>query len=229
LYQTAILTIILLIGLIGGRVIPAFTRNWMQREQISAPMPAMFGWFDMVCLASIALGIVAVILDPAGVIAGSVLLFAGIVHAIRLFRWRGAHSWREPIVIMLHLGYFWVPAGLVLLGVAILWPDVMSSRDALHALTGGAMSCMIIAIAGRAALGHTGREVRAGWALNSAFGLIWVSTVLRVMVGFAGSGYVTLLAIATMMWIGGWLAFLMGYAPVLLGPSQKKTRGIPVQ
>lgn len=229
LYQTAILAIILLIGLIGGRVIPAFTRNWMQREQINAPMPSMFGRFDMVCLASIALGIVAVILDPAGVIAGSVLLFAGIVHAIRLFRWRGVHSWREPIVIMLHLGYFWVPAGLVLLGVAILWPDVMSSRDALHALTGGAMACMVLAIAGRAALGHTGRELRAGWALNSAFGLIWVSTVLRVMVGFAGSGYVTILAIATMMWIGGWLAFLIGYAPVLLGPSQKKTRGIPVR
>ena len=229
LYQTAILTIILLIGLIGGRVIPAFTRNWMAREQISAPMPAMFGRFDMLCLASVALGIIAVILDTAGMIAGSVLLFAGIVHAIRLVRWRGVHSWREPIVIMLHLGYFWVPAGLVLLGVAILWPDVMSSRDALHALTGGAMSCMIIAIAGRAALGHTGRELRAGWALNSAFGLIWVSTVLRVMVGFAGSGYVTILAIATLMWIGGWLAFLMGYAPVLLGPSQKKTRGIPVQ
>lgn len=109
----------------------------MQREQINAPMPSMFSRFDMVCLASIALGIVAVILDPAGVIAGSVLLFAGILHAIRLVRWRGVHSWREPIVIMLHLGYFWVPAGLVLLGVAILWPDVMSSRDALHALTGG--------------------------------------------------------------------------------------------
>ncbi|MBS8272141.1 NnrS family protein [Thalassospira tepidiphila] len=229
LYQTAILAIILLIGLIGGRVIPAFTRNWMQREQINAPMPSMFSRFDMVCLASIALGIVAVILDPAGVIAGSVLLFAGILHAIRLVRWRGVHSWREPIVIMLHLGYFWVPAGLVLLGVAILWPDVMSSRDALHALTGGAMACMVLAIAGRAALGHTGRELRAGWALNSAFGLIWVSTVLRVMVGFAGSGYVTILAIATLMWIGGWLAFLMGYAPVLLGPSQKKTRGIPVR
>ncbi|CAM3350822.1 NnrS family protein [Thalassospira profundimaris] len=229
LYQTAILTIILLIGLIGGRVIPAFTRNWMQREQISAPMPAMFGRFDMVCLASIALGIVAVILDPAGVIAGSVLLFAGTIHAIRLIRWRGVHSWREPIVIMLHLGYFWVPAGLVLLGVAILWPDIMSSRDALHALTGGAMSCMIIAIAGRAALGHTGREVRASVMLNTAFGLIWFSTVFRILAGQSDAHYVTVLAIATLMWLGGWLAFLMGYAPVLLGPSQKKTRGIPVQ
>ena len=183
----------------------------------------------MVCLASIALGIVAVILDPGGVIAGSVLLFAGTSHAIRLVRWRGVHSWREPIVIMLHLGYFWVPAGLFLLGVAILWPDVMSSRDALHALTGGAMSCMIIAIAGRAALGHTGREVRASVMLNTAFGLIWFSTVFRILAGQSDAHYVTVLAIATLMWLGGWLAFLMGYAPVLLGPSQKKTRGIPVR
>ena len=233
LYQTAILTIILLIALIGGRVIPAFTRNWMNREQISAPMPAMFGRFDMICLASIVAGIVALILDPPGDVegnvAGYVLLLAAVLHGVRLIRWRGIYSWREPIVAMLHLGYFWVPVGLALLGTAILWPDVLGSRDALHALTGGAMACMIIAIAGRAALGHTGRDLRAGVALNTAFGLIWLSTVARVVVGFDGSPYVSLLAIATLMWIGGWLAFLIGYAPVLLGPSQKKTRGIPVR
>ena len=229
LYQTAILAIILLISLIGGRVIPAFTRNWMSREQIAAPMPAMFDRFDMVCLASVVVTILAGIISPYGALFGYCALAASLLHAVRLIRWRGIHSWREPIVAMLHLGYFWVPVGLALLGIATLWPDMLGSRDALHALTGGAMACMIIAIAGRAALGHTGRELRAGVALNSAFGLIWLSTVARVAVGFDGSAYVSVLAIATLMWIGGWLAFLIGYAPVLLGPSQKKTRGIPVR
>ncbi|AXO14397.1 NnrS family protein [Thalassospira indica] len=229
LYQTAILAIILLISLIGGRVIPAFTRNWMTREQIAAPLPAMFGRFDMICLASVVVTILAGIISPYGALFGYCALAASLLHAVRLIRWRGIHSWREPIVAMLHLGYFWVPVGLALLGTAILWPDMLGSRDALHALTGGAMACMIIAIAGRAALGHTGRELRAGIALNSAFGLIWLSTVARVAVGFDGSAYVSVLAIATLMWIGGWLAFLIGYAPVLLGPSQKKTRGIPVR
>ena len=88
---------------------------------------------------------------------------------------------------------------------------------------------MIIAIAGRAALGHTGREVRAGVLLNTAFALIWISTVFRVVAGQSDGHYITLLAIATLMWIGGWLAFLIGYGPVLIGPSQKKTRGIPVR
>jgi len=229
LYQTAILAIILLISLIGGRGIPAFTRNWMSREQIAAPMPAMFDRFDMVCLASVVVTILAGIISPYGALFGYCALAASLLHAVRLIRWRGIHSWREPIVAMLHFGYFWVPVGLALLGIATLWPDVLGSRDALHALTGGAMACMIIAIAGRAALGHTGRELRAGIALNSAFGLIWLSTVARVAVGFDGSAYVSVLAIATLMWIGGWLAFLIGYAPVLLGPSQKKTRGIPVR
>jgi len=229
LYQTAILASILLISLIGGRVIPAFTRNWMTRELVAAPMPAMFGRFDMICLASVVVTILAGIISPYGALFGYCALAASLLHAVRLIRWRGIHSWREPIVAMLHLGYFWVPVGLALLGIATLWPDMLGSRDALHALTGGAMACMIIAIAGRAALGHTGRELRAGVALNSAFGLIWLSTVARVAVGFDGSAYVSVLAIATLMWIGGWLAFLIGYAPVLLGPSQKKTRGIPVR
>lgn len=229
IYQTAILTIILLIGLIGGRVIPAFTRNWMQREAIAVPMPAMFGRFDMICLGSIVAGIVALILDPFGSMSGYMLLLAGGLHLIRLIRWRGIYSWREPIVAMLHLGYVWVPVGLFLLGASILWPENLNSRDALHALTSGAMACMVLAIAGRAALGHTGRELRAGVALNSAFTLIWLSTVLRVVVGFAEAEYIVILAVATLMWIGGWLAFLIGYGPVLLGPSQKKTRGIPVR
>ncbi len=229
IYQTAILTIILLIGLIGGRVIPAFTRNWMQREAITAPMPAMFDRFDMICLGSIVAGIVALILDPFGSMSGYMLMLAGGLHLIRLIRWRGIYSWREPIVAMLHLGYVWVPVGLFLLGASILWPEILNSRDALHALTSGAMACMVLAIAGRAALGHTGRELRAGVALNSAFALIWLSTVLRVVVGFAEAEYIVILATATLMWIGGWLAFLIGYGPVLLGPSQKKTRGIPVR
>ncbi len=229
LYQTAILTIILLISLIGGRVIPAFTRNWMQREQINAPMPAQFGRFDMVCLASVVVCILMGIIQSDGASFGYALLIAALLHTIRLVRWRGIHSWREPIVAMLHLGYFWVPVGLGLLGASMIWPDTITNRDALHGLTGGAMACMIIAVAGRAALGHTGRELRASWLLNAAFGLIWFSTVFRIVAGQSNAHYVTLLAIATLMWIGGWLAFLIGYGPVLLGPSRKKTPSIPVR
>ena len=229
LYQTAILTIILLISLIGGRVIPAFTRNWMTRDHVNAPMPTMFNRFDMLCLASVAISIVAGIIDPEGMAFGSALLLAAALHGVRLIRWRGIHSWREPIVAMLHLGYFWVPVGLALLGASVIWPDAITSRDALHGLTGGAIACMIIAIAGRAALGHTGREVRAGVLLNTAFALIWISTVFRIVAGQSDGHYITLLAIATLMWIGGWLAFLIGYGPVLIGPSQKKPQGIPVR
>ncbi|HBN49349.1 MAG TPA: NnrS family protein, partial [Thalassospira sp.] len=90
-------------------------------------------------------------------------------------------------------------------------------------------ACMVIAIAGRAALGHTGRELRASRALNAAFGLVWISTVLRLLVGQFPDAYLPVLAAATLCWLVGWLAFLIGYAPILIGPSQKKTRGIPVK
>ncbi|MFH1806350.1 MAG: NnrS family protein [Pseudomonadota bacterium] len=229
IYQTAILVIVLLIGLIGGRIIPAFTRNWMQRDGIVAPMPVMFNRFDGVCLAALAIAIVINLFDPTHQITGVALLLAGVLHLIRMARWRGIYTWRDPLVAILHLAYVWVPVGLIVLGIAMLAPDVMAARDALHGLTGGAMACMILAIGGRAALGHTGRDLRASPALLIAFGAIWIGTVLRLLVGISTDYYMVILAAATLLWIGGWIAFLIGYAPVLLGPARQKSRGIPVR
>ncbi len=229
IYQSAILLIVLLIALIGGRIIPAFTRNWLQRERPDAAMPVMFTRFDGACLAALAITIVIGMVDTDGTIFGVALLMTAILHGFRMARWRGHLTLRDPLVAMLHFAYFWVPAGLALFGIAHIWPDVIAARDALHGLTGGAMACMIIAIGGRAALGHTGRELRASPALNAAFGLVWISTVLRLLIGQFPDAYIPVLAAATLCWIGGWLAFLIGYAPILLGPSQKKTRGIPVK
>ena len=228
-YQTAILLIVFLISLIGGRIIPAFTRNWLMRERPDVSMPVMFNRFDGLCLAALGLAIVIGLFDTNGIFFGGALLIAAALHGIRMVRWRGVHTLRDPLVAMLHFAYFWVPVGLAALGVAHIWPDVLAPRDGLHGLTGGAMACMIIAIGGRAALGHTGRELRASFALNMAFGLVWISTALRLSIGQFDDAYIPVLAAATLCWLVGWLAFLIGYAPVLLGPSKKKTRGIPVK
>ncbi|HBN49348.1 MAG TPA: NnrS family protein, partial [Thalassospira sp.] len=137
IYQSAILLIVLLIALIGGRIIPAFTRNWLQRERPDATMPVMFTRFDGVCLAALAITIVIGMVDTDGVIFGAALLITAILHGFRMARWRGHLTLRDPLVAMLHFAYFWVPAGLAAFGIAHIWPDVMAARDALHGLTGG--------------------------------------------------------------------------------------------
>lgn len=221
--RAGIFIFLVLIALIGGRIIPGFTRNWLIRAGKLPGMaePVSFNRFDALCMGTlIASAILAFTPWQQG--AGIVLMATAVLHYARLGRWRGIHTAREPLVIMLHAAYFWLPTSLLLMGFALLRPDLYSLNDALHAGGAGAMACMIMAVGGRAALGHTGRALAAGKVFTIGFSLIWLATALRLIAPVAGNAYLTVLAAATLCWVGGWLLFVLRYAPILIGPPVKK-------
>ncbi|OSQ35723.1 NnrS family protein [Thalassospira sp. MCCC 1A01428] len=221
--RAGIFIFLVLIALIGGRIIPGFTRNWLIRAGKLPGMaePVSFNRFDALCMGTlIASAILAFTPWQQG--AGIVLMATAVLHYARLGRWRGIHTTREPLVIMLHAAYFWLPTSLLLMGFALLRPDLYSLNDALHAGGAGAMACMIMAVGGRAALGHTGRALAAGKVFTIGFSLIWLATALRLIAPVAGNAYLTVLAAATLCWVGGWLLFVLRYAPILIGPPVKK-------
>ncbi|WP_417844077.1 NnrS family protein [Thalassospira sp.] len=221
--RAGIFIFLVLIALIGGRIIPGFTRNWLIRAGKLPGMaePVSFNRFDALCMGTlIASAILAFTPWQQG--AGIVLMVTAVLHYARLGRWRGIHTTREPLVIMLHAAYFWLPTSLLLMGFALLRPDLYSLNDALHAGGAGAMACMIMAVGGRAALGHTGRALAAGQVFTIGFSLIWLATALRLIAPVAGNAYLTVLAAATLCWVGGWLLFVLRYAPILIGPPMKK-------
>ena len=221
--RAGIFIFLVLIALIGGRIIPGFTRNWLIRAGKLPGMaePVSFNRFDALCMGTlIASAILAFTPWQQG--AGIVLMVTAVLHYARLGRWRGIHTTREPLVIMLHAAYFWLPTSLLLMGFALLRPDLYSLNDALHAGGAGAMACMIMAVGGRAALGHTGRALAAGKVFTIGFSLIWLATALRLIAPVAGNAYLTVLAAATLCWVGGWLLFVLRYAPILIGPPVKK-------
>src|SRR5690625_4400453 len=111
--------LLLLMTLIGGRIIPAFTRNWLARQQ-REPLPVPFNSLDrVVVLASLAaLGLW--IFHPDGQITGFLLVLAGLLNILRLARWRGTATLSEPLLAILHVGYLWLGVGLLLLGLELL-------------------------------------------------------------------------------------------------------------
>ncbi len=115
--------------------------------------------------------------------AGAILILAGILQAIRLGRWQGVRAAADPLVLILHVGYAWVPIGLALLGASILSPAVPASA-AIHALTAGAMATMILAVMTRATLGHTGRELKANAPTIFLYLLVTLGAALRVAAPF---------------------------------------------
>ena len=214
--RVALAMIVMLISLIGGRIIPSFTRNWLVKQK-SARLPQPFGPVDKAALMATLGAVLMWIAWPDLAVTGAALAAAGLVHALRLSRWRGAAGWRNPMLLILHLGYAWLSLSLVLLGLGTLSPAVPPSA-ALHALTAGAVGTMTLAVMTRASLGHTGREIEANLWINGIYIAVSLGAVLRVAAPFAGEFYVHVLVCGGMLWSSAFILFVIRYAPLLLGP-----------
>jgi uncharacterized protein involved in response to NO len=206
----------MLIALIGGRIVPSFTRNWLVKEGSTA-LPAPFGRLDKAALAATAAAMVGWVMMPGSIVVGALLFAAGALLAVRLFRWRGASTVREPILLVLHVGYGWLAAAIALVGLAVMLPDSVSHSSALHALTAGAVGTMTLAVMTRASLGHTGRAIVADRFVVAMYAMVSAGAVLRVVAPLTGGWYAHVLACGGALWAGAFLLFAVRYAPILWG------------
>lgn len=213
--QAAIALVVLMISLIGGRIIPSFTRNWLMKQGQVKRLPAQPNRFDIGVIAATAAALIAWIADAP--LAGAALLIAAALQFARLSRWGGHRTASDPLVLILHIGYAWVPAGLALLGLSALEFAVPRSA-AIHALTAGAMATMILAVMTRASLGHTGRPLKASGATVLLYALVTAGAVLRVFAALQLIDYTIGMEAAAVAWGAAFLTFLIAYAPVLFGP-----------
>lgn len=211
----ALSLVLLMISLLGGRIIPAFTRNWMTKRGLTSGLPAKPARFDLFVIVVTAVALFAWMTAPPGLLTGGLLVAAGLLHFIRLARWGGLRTATDPLVLILHVGYAWLPLGLVLLGLSLLG-DVVPRSAAIHALTSGAMATMILAVMTRATLGHTGRELRANAATVAIYILVTCGALLRVAAPLGFGEYTLLMQASAILWGGAFLAFLSTYGPILL-------------
>lgn len=180
----ALYLVVFLITLIGGRIIPQFTANWLRRQpkenESDGTLPPMFNRLDLFIEIATLLFMATALMQatPAGILG----IVAGALQLIRVLRWRGWRAWREPLLWSLHLGYAWIGIGLILQGVALITP--MPASVGLHALTVGAIAGLIIAVAGRVSLGHSGLELTSHPLLTTAFIAIHVAAMARVLTAF---------------------------------------------
>lgn len=214
--RLGISAIVVLITIIGGRIIPIFTRNWLSaRGCPSLPPPA--GRVDLLAILALICGLCAWTFFPELRLAGVLLLVAAALHLWRLARWRGLATAAEPLLAVLHAGYLWVGVGAGLLGASVLSPAVPQAA-AIHALTAGAMGTMVLAVMSRVTLGHTGRPLHADGIASLAFVLITLAATSRLVAAFSAEHHTALLTISAMLWIASFLLFLVHFGPMLLSP-----------
>jgi uncharacterized protein involved in response to NO len=207
--------VVMLLTLIGGRVVPSFTRNWLAREN-PGRLPSSFGRFDAASILAAALALLAWIAAPESRATGAVLTLAALAQGVRLARWAGDRTWRDRLVLVLHVAYGFVPLGFAL-GAAAAFGLVPASAG-IHAWTVGAAGLMTMAIMTRASLGHTGRALVASRTVQAIYALLAVAALARICAAIRPEAAPVLLHAAWLAWVGGFAAFSVHYWPVLTGP-----------
>jgi len=208
-------TAIMLIAVIGGRIVPSFTRNWLVRRATGALPVAPMQRLDKAALALMLLAnLIWVVLPDAG-LTGALLLLAGAAHLLRLGRWCGHRTLAEPLVLVLHLAYLFVPLGALAMGTAILWPALLDAAVAQHLWMAGAIGLMTLAVMTRASLGHTGQALVAGPATVVIYAAHIAATLARFAAGIWPAAADWLLPLAGAAWIMAFAGFALAYGPAL--------------
>ena len=211
----------MLIALVGGRITPSFTHNWLNRIGRSARMPAVT-LIDKAALGVCAVALASWVVAPESRFAGAVLMLAGVALAVRMSRWRGWQTVSEPLVLVLHVGYLWLAVSFGLLGAAAFVPGTVDPLKAMHALTAGAIGTVTLAVMTRASLGHTGAELRADIATVLIYLLVTAGAIARLLASPDSQSYLTQIAAGGLLWGGAFAVFVVSYGPRLF------TSGPPV-
>jgi len=211
--RIGIATLIALVSLIGGRIVPSFTRNWLARERPQVAAPAAHDRVDTVCLLVIVAALGAWVAVPDTGLSRALALGGAAAALVRLARWRGLRTLPEPLLFVLHLGYAWVAVGLVLLALD------PAPGAAVHAFTVGAIGTMTLAVMTRASLGHTGRPLVAGPGTVAIYVLITLAALMRVCAPLSPSPLL-LTSLAGAAWSAAFGLFALLYGPLLIRKKQ---------
>ena len=211
--RIGIAVVVLLISLIGGRIIPSFTRNWLVREN-PGRLPVPFGRFDIIVVAIGALALVSWVVDASGPVTGTALAFSGLLHLVRLGRWAGDRTWRERLLLILHISYAFVPLGFLLNAVSAF--GLLPAGAGIHAWMAGAAGTMTLAVMSRATLGHTGQRLTASVGTQMIYAAIIVAALARICAAIDPSHYGPLLYLAAFAWAAAFLGFSFSFGRLLI-------------
>jgi uncharacterized protein involved in response to NO len=219
--RAALGLIVMLILLIGGRVTPSFTGNWLAKAGMTE-LPAPFGRPDGAVLALSGVSLALWVVAPESVLTGALGLAAAAANLWRLSRWRGLAARSDALVLVLHAGFLFAALGFAAVGAHALWADAVPYAEALHVWAIGAAGLMTVAMMTRATLGHCGRALDASKGTKLAYICIVVALVARVAMQALPPFALLLMHIAACAWLLAFAAFLAAYAPLLVrggGPA----------
>ena len=215
-----------LLTLMGGRIIRAATAGIVQRRggRLAAGIDLPR---EMLTLGLFFLAIVGVLLSLAPAIAGLSLSAAGILTGWRLARWFAPMVAGSPEVWALHLGYGWLAAGLILLGVA--FPGALFTPvDGVHAVMIGGLGTLAFTVMARTAAQRAGKGFAAAASVARWAPLLSLAALARLALPLFPERAPLLLTLSAALWALAFLllvAFLLSLRRPMLGTGSRRQPG----
>lgn len=209
--------IIALIMVIGGRITPMFTRNWLIARK-RPPYPPLFNYIDAIAIATGVIGLLSWATLPTHPVSGYLLLAGGAAQLARVAHWRGIAVYTEPLILVLHLGYVLLLLGFIAVGLSVLRPDLVPTTGALHVWMAGAIGLTTLGVMTRVSLSDTGRPPRITERTMTIYAIVILAVVLRFL-SAVSAHMLLLLKAAAVAWIIAFTLFVIVYGPLLVRPG----------
>lgn len=222
--RAGVALVVMLIMVVGGRIIPSFTRNWLMRQR-KGRLPAPMDNFDKATMAISAIALLIWVATPEVVATRPLAALAGILNLMRLFRWAGWRTVSEPLVSILHVGFFFIPIGFLTIAAGDLLPGWSRASQIPHAWTAGAIGLVTLAMLTRTSLGHSGRPLHASKTITAIYALVLLGVLSRVGGEFLPDIEPILHAAAT-FWLLGFSLFVVAFLPIFFKPRVQKALNV---
>jgi uncharacterized protein involved in response to NO len=134
-----------LVIVLGGRITPALTANWLQARGVS-PLDPRQRWIEAIAALSAAAGLCTWVIAPKAGFAVMASVCACVTQIARLTRWQGWRAADSASILALHAAYGWIPVGFALHAGSVVWPLFVSEAAAAHAWSLGAIGLMSVAV-----------------------------------------------------------------------------------
>ena len=213
---------LMIIAVIGGRIVPSFTRNWLVKRGAGHLPVSANQKFDKLALLALLVALSLWVVMPLDVTTGALLVGVGILHLMRLARWAGHRTLAEPLVAVLHVGYAFLPLGALAVGREILMPSAVGTAGAQHLWMGGAVGMMTLAVMTRATLGHTGQALSAGVGTVAIYSTLLAAVLTRAVANLWPTQTPFLLDLSGLAWIAAFGGFAAIYGRLLLRAAPAK-------
>jgi len=213
-----LLVMLLLIGVMAGRVFPMFSQNGVTNRY----QAKQFSWLEKLW-PPVMIAFILVFSWLRFSEWGAWLLFAlaalsAVLHAVRLWGWYDHQIWQKPLVWVLHVGYAFLVMGFIAIACSVIWPALYFLG--LHLFTIGGLGVITLGMMSRVSLGHSGRNIHQPPKLLTVVFLLLVASVLiRFFVPLLNvMSYQASIDMAGTLWVLAYGLFFVRYLGIWLKP-----------